>query len=936
MNVVTENDISLTVEQNNQITLTIDQGIVGPTGPYGPTGPAGAGIVLKGSVATVGDLPAVGNNPGDAYIVSSNGHLYIWSGSAWVDAGQFVGPTGPTGPTGQSITGPTGATGAASSVAGPTGPTGGSGPTGPTGAASTVQGPTGPTGGNGPTGAASTVAGPTGPTGANGASGPTGPTGAASTVAGPTGPTGDAGASGPTGPTGAASTVPGPTGPQGLSITGPTGEQGPTGAASTVPGPTGPQGLSITGPTGEQGPTGAASTVPGPTGPQGLSITGPTGSQGPTGPQGLSITGPTGSQGPTGPQGLSITGPTGSQGPTGAQGPTGPAGGGGSAITVKDEGTTLTTNVTSFDFVGTGVTATAVGDAVTVNVSAGVGPTGPTGAGGALGYWGSFYSDTTQTIASTTTAYAITLNNTDPNSSGVSIVSGSRLTFTYAGVYNIQFSAQIDRTSGSGTDTIEIWFAKNGTNISESSTKVTITGGAAQAKEVAAWNYMLQVAANDYVELYWQATNTNIALLAEPGQINPVRPAVPSVILTAQQVMFTQLGPTGAQGVTGPTGAQGITGPTGPTGAQGSAGLAGPTGPTGANGAVGPTGPTGSQGDAGPTGPTGSNGAAGPTGPTGDPYGLFYKTDSSTVAFTKTGAGTAQIKAGTRIEVGGTTVTFSSATSITMPTLTAGTDYAIWVKDDATIEATSNYSAAPSAGNWRRIGGFHYAPGGNATGTSGGNTTPAINEYSFWDLKFRPACPDPRGMTLVADSFWADIYLLGVNYITNGTSAYNVTIADGSSPPKIPTKFGGNGSTAYSSMNWWQANEVLRSYGKRSPVYDEFAALAYGTTEASAGGTDPISTILRNAYTSKWGVMLATGNMWVWGADFGGGANAASFVANTGGRGSTYQLAFSSRFGGAYSVGTDSGSRSSIWNVDASTTSNVISARGVCDHLILD
>ena len=101
-------------------------------------------------------------------------------------------------------------------------------------------------------------------------------------------------------------------------------------------------------------------------------------------------------------------------------------------------------------------------------------------------------------------------------------------------------------------------------------------------------------------------------------------------------------------------------------------------------------------------------------------YGLFYKADPSTVAFTKTGAGTAQIKAGTRIEVGGTTVTFSSATTITMPSLTAGTNYAIWVKDDGTIQATSNYSTAPGAGNWRRIGGFHYAPGGNATGTSGG------------------------------------------------------------------------------------------------------------------------------------------------------------------------------------------------------------------------
>jgi len=320
----------------------------------------------------------------------------------------------------------------------------------------------------------------------------------------------------------------------------------------------------------------------------------------------------------------------------------------------------------------------------------------------------------------------------------------------------------------------------------------------------------------------------------------------------------------------------------------------------------------------------------------GVPYGLFYKTDSSTVAFTKTGAGTAQIKAGTRIEVGGTTVTFSSATSITMPTLTAGTDYAIWVKDDATIQATSNYSSAPSAGNWRRIGGFHYAPGGNATGTSGGNTTPAINEYSFWDLKFRPACPDPRGMALVADSFWADIYLLGVDHLTNGTSAYNVTIADGSSPPKIPTKFGGNGTAIYGAMTWWNTNDVLRSYGKRSPAYDEFAALAYGTTEASSGGTDPVSTILRNTYTSKWGIMLATGNMWVWGANFGGGAAAASYAANTGGRGSTYQMENVALFGGAWTAGSVSGSRSSTWNNSPTASVSSVGARGVCDHLILD
>lgn len=316
------------------------------------------------------------------------------------------------------------------------------------------------------------------------------------------------------------------------------------------------------------------------------------------------------------------------------------------------------------------------------------------------------------------------------------------------------------------------------------------------------------------------------------------------------------------------------------------------------------------------------------------PYGLFVKADPAAVAFTKTAAGAASIKAGTKVDVAGTLVQFAADTAITMPTLTAGTDYAIWVKDDGTIQASSSHTSAPGAGNWRKIGGFHYAPGGNANAQAGGDTTPAINAYSLWDLKFRPACPDPRGMTLVADSFWTDIYLLGVDHLTNGTSKYNVTIADGSSPPKIPTKFGGNGSTAYSTMNWWEANEVLQAHGKRSPSYDEFAALAYGTTEATSGGTDPVSTILRNAYTSKWGVMLATGNLWVWGAEFGGGAAGATWTANTGGRGSTYQMENAVLFGGSWDYPSYSGSRASHWLHSPTNSTNYLGARGVCGHYV--
>ena len=325
------------------------------------------------------------------------------------------------------------------------------------------------------------------------------------------------------------------------------------------------------------------------------------------------------------------------------------------------------------------------------------------------------------------------------------------------------------------------------------------------------------------------------------------------------------------------------------------------------------------------------------TGIGGTIYGLFRKADPTAVAWAKTGNGTAEAQTAIYVEVNGSVLTIASGTSIDMPSLTAGTDYAIWAETDGSLQASSNHTTPPSA-NARKIGGFHYAPGGNATGTSGGDTTPAINGYSFWDLKFRPTC-DPRGMTLVADGFWADIYLTGVDHHTNGTSKYNVTIADGSSPPKVPSNFGGNGSTTYGSYTWFEVQELLASHGKRVPTQQEFMALAYGTTEASSRGTDPIKTQMSTTddnFTSKWGIMQSTGCVWVWGLDRGGAYNTGGWDANTDGRGSEYKAPNASRFGGYWGNGPEPGSRCSAWHSSASTSEYYIGSRGVCDHMILD
>jgi hypothetical protein len=328
----------------------------------------------------------------------------------------------------------------------------------------------------------------------------------------------------------------------------------------------------------------------------------------------------------------------------------------------------------------------------------------------------------------------------------------------------------------------------------------------------------------------------------------------------------------------------------------------------------------------------------------GSLYGLFDRTSNTATVFTKTGAGTATIKAGTRIDVSGTIVHYASDTSITMPTLTAGTDYAVWVKDDATIQATTDFSSAPGAGNWRKIGGFHYAPGGNAAAQAGGDTTPAINEYSFWDLKWKPSCNDPRGMTLVADSFWVDIYLLGVDSITNGTSKYNVSTAISTRPAKIPTMFGGNGSSTYATMHTYAVAECLRNFGKDLPSYMQCTAFAYGTTEgASSGGTDVPTTGVNgtgytntwNKFTSKWGVIQSTGCLNIPFGDAGTTLTAGDVAT---GRGNIFNSVAAGVFGGHYGSTTSSGSRRGVFNtpgisfLDPAVT---FGGRGVSDHVCL-
>ena len=164
------------------------------------------------------------------------------------------------------------------------------------------------------------------------------------------------------------------------------------------------------------------------------------------------------------------------------------------------------------------------------------------------GYYISAFDTTTQTNPGATFANAMTFNTTAA-SNGIYITQSSRITFEHGGVYNIQFSAQVEKTD-SGNDEIEIWLSKNGQNVDWSNTTLELQGN--NTELVAAWNFVSSFNSGDYFELYWHSNDIDMRILTRGTQSNPDRPSIPSIILTAQQVAGALInGPAGPQGPPG-------------------------------------------------------------------------------------------------------------------------------------------------------------------------------------------------------------------------------------------------------------------------------------------------------------------------------------------------------------------------------------------------
>lgn len=151
--------------------------------------------------------------------------------------------------------------------------------------------------------------------------------------------------------------------------------------------------------------------------------------------------------------------------------------------------------------------------------------------------FGSFYDTTTQNVTSGTIT-AMQLNNSDTFNNGVFVgtdINAKPTLFTVsdAGVYNVQFSAQLNRTSGGSSKTITIWLRMNGVDIPNTATHLTLQANA--GKLVAAWNFFVQFGSTDSLQIMWSQDDA-IELLYQSADLVLPHPAVPSVIVTINQI----------------------------------------------------------------------------------------------------------------------------------------------------------------------------------------------------------------------------------------------------------------------------------------------------------------------------------------------------------------------------------------------------------------
>lgn len=147
------------------------------------------------------------------------------------------------------------------------------------------------------------------------------------------------------------------------------------------------------------------------------------------------------------------------------------------------------------------------------------------------------FSDSTDQTGSVSAGTVMTFNTVDV-ADGITLVSSSQITVPNTGKYSLQFSSQFKNTNNAQED-VTVWLRINGVDLANSATQYTIPARKSAGifgYGAASLTFLLDLTANDYVEILWIPTNTTVTMEHLPASVTPAYPAIPSVIATMIQV----------------------------------------------------------------------------------------------------------------------------------------------------------------------------------------------------------------------------------------------------------------------------------------------------------------------------------------------------------------------------------------------------------------
>jgi hypothetical protein len=158
-----------------------------------------------------------------------------------------------------------------------------------------------------------------------------------------------------------------------------------------------------------------------------------------------------------------------------------------------------------------------------------------TGAGGTyINFpYAAISSNVTQTAA-TNTATLLTFNTNDFLNQ-FTVVNNTNIKPVYSGIYNLQFSVQLQNLANS-TEDVFIWLRINGVDVVGSTGLVGMTprkSAGNPSHDIKGWNYFVSLKNTDYLQIVWSTTDgTNVTIPFYAASGTPTKPSTQSVVAT--------------------------------------------------------------------------------------------------------------------------------------------------------------------------------------------------------------------------------------------------------------------------------------------------------------------------------------------------------------------------------------------------------------------